>query len=146
MPDNALGPLSEINRLIRENRIAEFQSPNLALGLRPLEFSAGRSRWSWETQPPHVLNPFGLIQGGYLALFVDDLLSTAIGSVLEEGEWAVTAETKVTYVRALKPSSLIGEARVVRRSRALAFLEASVAERGGEIAVLASSTWAISRR
>ena len=146
MPDNVLGPLSEINRLIRENRIAEFQSPNLALGLRPLEFSAGRSRWSWETQPPQVLNPFGLIQGGYLALFVDDLLSTAIGSVLEEGEWAVTAETKVTYVRALKPSSLIGEARVVRRSRALAFLEASVAERGGEIAVLASSTWAISRR
>src|SRR6266481_2828088 len=145
MPDNVLGPLSEINRLIRENRIAEFQSPNLALGLRPLEFSAGRSRWSWETQPPQVLNPFGLIQGGYLALFVDDLLSTAIGSVLEEGEWAVTAETKVTYVRALKPSSLIGEARVVRRSRALAFLEASVAERGGEIAVLASSTWAISR-
>jgi hypothetical protein len=38
--------LVELNRLIRENRVAEYPSPNLALGMRPLEFGAGTSRWA----------------------------------------------------------------------------------------------------
>jgi uncharacterized protein (TIGR00369 family) len=143
--DSSLGPLEEINRVIRENRVGDYRSPNLALGMRPMEFGRGSARWSWEVQPPLALNPFGTLQGGYLALFVDELLSTAIGSVLETGEWAVTAEMKLSYLRALRPGALAGSARVIRRSRALAFLEASIAADGQEPAVLATSTWAISR-
>ncbi len=143
--DKTLGPLTELNCLIRENRVGDYRSSNLALGMRPLEFGAGAARWSWEAQPPVTLNPFGTLQGGYLALFVDELLSTAIASVLEEGEWAVTAELKLSYLRALKPVPLEGLANVVRRTRALAFLEARILLPGGEPAVSASSTWAISR-
>lgn len=142
-----LAPLELINRLIRENRVADYASPNLALGMRPDEFGAGTSRWSWNAQPPGVLNPFGTIQGGYLALFIDEMLSTAIGSVLETGEWAVTAEIKISYLRALRPGALTGSARVIRRTRALAFMGAEIiaAEDGGGPAVIATSTWAISK-
>ena len=63
------------------------------------------------------------MQGGYLALFVDEMFSTAIGSVLEEGEWAVTAEVKLSFLRALRPGAIEGFASVVRRTRSLAFLE-----------------------
>jgi acyl-coenzyme A thioesterase PaaI-like protein len=66
--------------------------------------------------------------------------------VLEEGEWAVTAEVKISYLRALQPGALDGSARVLRRSRTLAFLEAEVSGLGGGVAIRASSTWAISRR
>ena len=97
MSESKLAPVDSINQLIRENRVGDFASPNLALGMRPLEFGRGTSRWSWESQPPSVLNPFGIVQGGYLAIFVDEMLSTAIASVLEAGEWAVTAEVKLTY-------------------------------------------------
>ncbi len=96
MSESKLAPVDSINQLIRENRIGDFSSPNLALGMRPLEFAAGASRWSWESQPPSALNPFGTVQGGYLAMFIDEMLSTAIASVLEAGEWAVTAEVKLT--------------------------------------------------
>jgi len=143
--ENKLAPVDSINRLIRENRVSDFASPNLALGMRPLEFGAGTSRWVWESQPPLVLNPFGIVQGGYLAIFVDEMLSTAIASVLEAGEWAVTAEVKLTYMRALHPGALSGEARVIRRTRALAFMEASIANARGEVAVTATSTWAIAK-
>ena len=145
MSESKLAPVDSINQLIRENRTGDFSSPNLALGMRPLEFGAGTSRWSWESQPPSVLNPFGIVQGGYLAIFVDEMLSTAIASLLEAGEWAVTAEVKLTYLRALRPGPLSGDARVVRRTRALAFMEASIANERGEVAVTASSTWAISK-
>jgi len=140
------GPLTERNRLIRENRVGEYTSPNLALGMAPVEFGAGSSRWEWKEQPAAALNPFGTIQGGYLAVFVDELLSTAIASVLDDGEWAMTAEFKISFLRALTPGGLTGIARVLRRSRALAFLEAQVEAEDGQIAVSASSTWAVMKR
>jgi uncharacterized protein (TIGR00369 family) len=143
--ESKLVPVDSINQLIRENRVGDYSSPNLALGMRPVEFGPGVSRWRWESQPPSVLNPFAILQGGYLAIFIDEMLSTAIASVLEAGEWAVTAEVKLTYLRALRPGSLGGDARVLRRTRALAFMEASIANARGEVAVTASSTWAIAK-
>ncbi|HVC45281.1 MAG TPA: PaaI family thioesterase [Candidatus Binataceae bacterium] len=137
--------LVDLNRLIRDNRIAEYPSPNLALGMRPLEFGPGTSRWTWTDQPSAALNPFGLLQGGYLAIFVDELCSTAIASVLEEREWSVTAECKISYLRALKPGVIAGTAEVIRRSRSLAFLAADLRGADGRIAVQASATWAISQ-
>jgi uncharacterized protein (TIGR00369 family) len=73
-------------------------------------------------------------------------LATAIASVLEDGEWAMTAEFKVNFLRALTPSPLEGSGRVLRRSRALASLEAQVATEGGQIAATASSTCAVMKR
>jgi uncharacterized protein (TIGR00369 family) len=138
-------PLLELNRIIRENRVDDFPTPNRALGMRPLEFAPGKSVWTWESQPAAAINPFGTIQGGYLAVFVDQLLSTAIGSVLEEDEWAVTAELKLTYLRALTPQRLEGRGQVIRRTRGVAFMQAEVCNAAAQAAVLASSTWAISR-
>jgi uncharacterized protein (TIGR00369 family) len=139
-------PVTEINRIVRENRISDYQSPNLALGMRPIEFGPGTSKWSWREPPAQVLNPFGGLQGGYLAVFMDELFSTAMASVLEDEEWAVTAEFKLSFLRALTPQRLAGNARVLRRSRAVAFLEAEITSEDGAAAVRASSTWAISRR
>jgi len=143
--ESSPGPQDSINRLIRENRLGDFSSPNLALGMRPTNFGPGTSRWAWDSQPPSVLNPFGTIQGGFLALFVDEMFSTAIASILDSGEWAVTAEVKISYLRALRPEAITGEAEVIRRTRALAFMQASIISGRGEVAVTASSTWAISK-
>ncbi len=142
----SLGPLEEINRTIRENRVDDYPRTNRGLGMRPVEFSAGTSKWRWTDQPAQVLNPFGTIQGGFVAVFVDELFSTAIGSVLEDGEWATTAEMKLSYLRSLAPGNIEGTARVVRRTRTIAFVEAAVTTSNGESAVLGSSTWAIQRK
>ena len=139
-------PLVELNQLICENRVGEYSSPNLALGMSPVKFSAGTSRWVWSHQPAAALNPFGTLQGGYLAVFIDELFSTAVASVLEVGELAMTAEFKVTFLSALPPGRLHGSAKVIRRSRSLAFLEAEVTGENGQTAVTASSTWAVLRR
>ena len=113
--------------------------------MRPLAFGSGTSQWLWEHQPPVALNPFGTVQGGYITVLVDEMLSTAIASVLAEGEWAMTAEFKVNFLRVLSPGSWNGEARVLRRTRALAFLEAQITDQAGTVAVTATSTWAIAQ-
>lgn len=138
-------PLPDLNRIIRDNRVDDFRTPNLALGMRPIQFGPGTSLWIWENQPEAAINPFGTIQGGYLAVFVDEILSTAIGSVLEQGEWAVTAELKLSYLRALTPQRLEGRGRVIRRTRGVAFMDAEVHSSAGQAAVIATSTWVVSR-
>ena len=140
------GPLGEINRLIKENRVADYVSPILALGMHPVAFGAGTSQWQWDNQPAAVLNPFGTIHGGYIAVLIDEMLATAIASVLEEGEWAMTAEFKVNFLRVLGTGCWEGAARVIRRTRSLAFLEADILDTAGAVAVTASSTWSIARR
>ncbi|MGH7779129.1 MAG: PaaI family thioesterase [Candidatus Binataceae bacterium] len=146
MPDRSpLRALSAINQIIRENRIADYVSVSRALGMRPIEFGSGTSRWDWREHPAQILNPFGTIAGGFIGVFVDEMLSTAIGSILDEGEFAVTAEIKLSYLRVLMPGPITGTARVIRRTRTLAFLDASVVSAAGETAATASSTWAISR-
>ncbi len=58
----------------------------------------------------------------------------------------MTAEFKVTFLSALTPGLLHGSAKVIRRSRSLAFLEGQVTAENGTAAVTASSTWAVLRR
>ena len=140
-----LAPLAELNRIIRENRVAEYRSPALSLGMRPQEFASGSSRWVWPDQPELVLNPFGTLRGGFIAVFIDELFSTAIASLLEQHEWAVTAEVKISHLRPLLPGSISGAGRVLRRGRGVAFLEAEILGADGQIAVRGSSTWSISR-
>jgi uncharacterized protein (TIGR00369 family) len=135
--------LNDLNKLIREGRVDDYPSANRELGMKPVHFGAGTSRWEWSEQPPAACNPFGIIQGGYLAVFVDELFSTAIGSVLEEGEFAVTAEAKISYLRAARPAILKGSASVIRRARSLAFLSAEVRDAQDAIVIVASSTWSI---
>jgi uncharacterized protein (TIGR00369 family) len=139
-------PLIELNQLIKDNRVSEYSSPNLALGMRPVVFGAGTAQWVWEQPPPNTLNPFGTVQGGYVAILIDEMFSTAIASVLEAAEWAMTVEFKVNFLRALNPKPLHGEARVLRRTRSIAFLEAQITDQSGVVAVTASSTWAIAQR
>jgi hypothetical protein len=52
------------------------------------------------------LNLFGTVQGGYLAVLIDEMFSTVIASVLEVEEWAMTAEFKINFLRALNPQFL----------------------------------------
>src|SRR5258708_37987684 len=101
-------PLAELNRIIRENRIAEYQSPALDLGMRPTAFGIGTAAWIWNDQPPRVMNPFGTIGGGCIAIFVDELFSTAIGSVLGAGAWAMTAEVENSHLPAAHPGGNTG--------------------------------------
>jgi uncharacterized protein (TIGR00369 family) len=125
--------------------VAEYSSPNLALGMHPVGFGGGSSRWLWEQQPPAVLNPFGTVSGGYVAVLIDEMFSTAIASVLGADEWALTVEFKNNFLRSLTPKPLEGDARVIRRTRSICFLEAKITDQNGICAVTATSTWAISR-
>lgn len=141
-----LEALTELNRAIRENRLGEVSR---VLGREPgmsaLGFEPGLSRWEWRPSDERARNPFGFVFGGYLAVFVDALLSSVLGTVLEEGELATTADLRVAYVRAARFAPLRGEGRIVHRGRSVAFADAEVFTESGDLVVAASSTWTVLR-
>ncbi|MGH8008207.1 MAG: PaaI family thioesterase, partial [Candidatus Binatia bacterium] len=113
------------------------------LQMRPLRFASGASLWEWDAAQERVLNPFGYIAGGYLTVFADELLSSAIGSMLEAGELATTAELKISFLKPAVKGLLRGEGKVLRKGKRVAFVEATIKNAQDEIVAMVSSTWTV---
>ena len=86
------------------------------------------------------LNPAGVIQGGFVAAMLDDTMGPALVATLPEGEFAVTLELKVNFLRAAAPGRITGTGRVVRRGKDVAFLAGELADDSGQIVAVATAT------
>ena len=139
-----LSPVEKLNQALRENRPEEYVSTlHRELGLRPLQFSPGASVWEWDATQERVLNPFGYVSGGYLTVFADELMASAIGSVLNEGEFATTAELKISFLKPVAKGVVRGEGKVLRKGKRVAFLEATIKNVKDEVVGVVTSTWTV---
>lgn len=89
---------------------------------------------------PDLINPVGKVQGGFLAAMLDDTLGPALVATLDEGQFAVTLELKVSFLRPASVGLLVGRGRVVHRGGSIAFLEGSLSESDGTIVATATAT------
>jgi uncharacterized protein (TIGR00369 family) len=71
------------------------------------------------------LYPAGVIQGGFLSARLDDMLGPALVTGLNPGDFALTADLHVQFLRPARPGRLLGRGRVVRRGRDVGFLAGS---------------------
>ena len=139
-----LSPLEKLNQALRENRPHDFVAPrHQELGMRPLQFGPGTSLWEWDATREQVLNAFGYVAGGYLTVFADELLGSAIGSVLDAGEFATTAELKISFLKPVPKGLVRGEGKVVRKGKQIAFVEATMKNTKDELVATVSSTWTV---
>ncbi|HEV8712841.1 MAG TPA: PaaI family thioesterase [Candidatus Binatia bacterium] len=139
-----LSPLEKLNQALRDNRPEDFLSArHRELGMRPLHFGPGTSLWEWDATHEQVLNPFGYIAGGSLTVFADELMGSAIGSVLEKGELATTAELKISFLKPVAKGLVRGEGKVLRKGKRVAFVEATIKNAQDEVVAAVSSTWTI---
>jgi uncharacterized protein (TIGR00369 family) len=74
-----------------------------------------------------------IVHGGALATVADEALATVAFTLAGEGQATVTADLKVDFLRPARPGRVLARARVVHRTRRLAFCEASVQNAGGEV-------------
>lgn len=139
-----ISPVEKLNTALRENRPEDYLTDaHREIGLRPVRFSPGRSEWEWNATLPRVLNPFGYVAGGYLSVFADELLSSAIGSVMDEGEFATTAELKISFLKPVKKGLVTGAGKVLRKGQRVAFVEATITNEKDEVVATVSSTWTV---
>jgi uncharacterized protein (TIGR00369 family) len=92
------------------------------------------------TAGPEMANPMGNVQGGFLAAMLDDTLGPALVATLDAGQFAVTLELKVNYLRPASAGRLVGRGRVVHRGGSVAFLEGSLSDAAGATLATATAT------
>jgi uncharacterized protein (TIGR00369 family) len=86
------------------------------------------------------VNPAGVIQGGFLAAMLDDTLGPALVAGLKPGDFALTTDLHVQFLRPARPGRLLGRGRVVRRGRDVGFLAGELVDDEGAIVAVATAT------
>jgi uncharacterized protein (TIGR00369 family) len=87
-----------------------------------------------------VLNPAGIVHGGWAMTLLDSALGCAVHTTLEKGEVFVSLDTSVRFIRAITPDTgqvrCIG--RIQSRGRRIATAEGRIEDQKGR--VLATGT------
>jgi uncharacterized protein (TIGR00369 family) len=122
----------------------EIPAPPVAglLGWHALHLEPGLVRVRFQARE-EFFNPQGVVQGGILAAMLDDTLGPAGFTLLDEGMFAPTISLNVTFIRPAHAGCLIGEGRVVHRSRGYLHLEGKLTTEDGDLIATATATAAI---
>jgi uncharacterized protein (TIGR00369 family) len=86
------------------------------------------------------VNPVGVIQGGFLAAMLDETLGPALVATLKPGDFALTTDLHVQFLRPARPGALRGRGRVVRRGRDVGFLADELLDQDGAVVAVATAT------
>jgi uncharacterized protein (TIGR00369 family) len=90
----------------------------------------------------HLLNPMGIVHGGWTMTLIDSAAGCAAHTLLPAGVGYTTVETKVNFARAIRADTgrVRAEARVVSKGRQVISAEAYVKTRDGKLLAHGTST------
>jgi acyl-CoA thioesterase len=111
------------------------------IGMRVETPGDGRSR-STLTVAPHHLNPHGVVHGAVLCALADTGMGAALYTVLAPGQSCATIELKISFLAPARGGELRCETELLRKGRAVAFLESRVYA-GEDLAATASGSYAL---
>ncbi|HEX8655323.1 MAG TPA: PaaI family thioesterase [Allosphingosinicella sp.] len=129
--------------LLRAMVAGHLPAPPMAerLGFRLAEVDEGRA--VFEGAPDaRLLNPLGTVHGGYALTLIDSAAGCAVHSRLPAGTGYTTLETKVNFVRAIKPDGrpVRCEGTVLSLGRQIGTAEARLTDADGILLAHGSST------
>jgi uncharacterized protein (TIGR00369 family) len=124
-----------------KSRFAATPKPDCA-ALTPLELIDADAEMNWVkirfAEQAAFRNHFGNIQGGFAVAMLDAVVS--IAAFAKTNAWLPTIEIKTSFLEPLPIGPCIGEGRVLRVGKSLAFLEGRLLTPRGTPAVAATAT------
>lgn len=127
-------------RALAEGR---YPPPSIAetLGFRLVEVGEGLAVFEGEPSD-RVLNPLGIVHGGWALTLVDSACGAAGHTTLPAGVGYGTLETKANFVRQItaKTGTLRAEGRVLTRGRSILTAEAKITGATGKLYAHGTST------
>ena len=130
----------EVLRAIMEGRLP---APPIAATLTFELVEVGDGFAAFEGDPgPHLLNPLGMVHGGWALTLIDSAAGCAAHSLLPAGVGYATVETKGNFSRPIAADAgrVRAEARVVGRGRQIISAEARVLDAEGRVLAHGTST------
>jgi uncharacterized protein (TIGR00369 family) len=95
----------------------------VTLGYRSVEQNDGISIIEWDATPDYCFHDSSgpIVHGGMVSTLLDTAMGGACWTVMQGAESFLTADLRVEFMRAARPGTLRAEARVVNRTRRVAF-------------------------
>ncbi len=115
------------------------------IGFELVDISAGSAVFTLQGDPSRHANPMGTMHGGVLVDLGDAAMGFAMASTLAEGESFTTIELKANYFKPVWTARLRAEARMVKRSRTLGYLECDIVDEGKALVCKLASTCMVLR-
>lgn len=129
--------------VLRAMIAGRLPAPHMAdtLGFRLIEVEDGFALFEGEPSA-RLLNPLGVVHGGWALTLVDSATGCAAHSTLPADHRYTTIETKANFVRAIMPDTGLvrAEGRVVARGRRVITAEARVTDAQGRLLAHGTST------
>jgi uncharacterized protein (TIGR00369 family) len=97
------------------------------------------------TATEQMLNPMGVVQGGFLAAMLDDTMGPALVATLGNGAWAPTIDLHTQFLTPARPGELRATGWVVKQGRDIAFLAGELRNAAGDLVATATARAAIRR-
>jgi uncharacterized protein (TIGR00369 family) len=106
-----------------------------------VEAADGRAVFEADTGP-HLLNPLGIVHGGWALTLIDSATGCAVHTLLPPGVGYTTVETKVNFTRPIKHDTgrVRAEGRVVNRGRQIMTAEGRLLDSEGRVLAHGTST------
>lgn len=127
----------------------KFPPPSIAttLGFTLAEVEAGKAVFIGEPSE-RILNPLGIVHGGYALTLIDSCCGCAAHTTLSAGVGYTTVETKVNFVRAITPATgpIRAEGKVVARGRTIITTEGTLTDSAGKLLAHGTSTLMVLRQ
>jgi uncharacterized protein (TIGR00369 family) len=92
------------------------------------------------TVRPDMHNGVGWLQGGILVAIADEAMALALYPLLEKNEGIATIAESTSFIKGVRKGTILAEARVVKKGRRVAFMEAEVWADDGEKTLLSRTT------
>ena len=122
-------------------------SISTTLGFYLAEVDDGRALFIGEPSD-RILNPLGIVHGGYALTLIDSCTGCAAHTTLPAGVSYTTVETKVNFVRAMTPNTgqVRAEGMVVARGRTIITAEGKITDSRGRLLAHGTSTLIVLRQ
>jgi len=122
-------------------------SISTTLGFYLAEVGEGRALFIGEPSD-RILNPLGIVHGGYALTLIDSCTGCAAHTTLAAGVSYTTVETKVNFVRAMTPETgqVRAEGVVVARGRTIITAEGKITDSRGRLLAHGTSTLIVLRQ
>jgi uncharacterized protein (TIGR00369 family) len=116
------------------------------MGFRLIEVDDGKAVFEGDPSD-RVLNPLGIVHGGFALTLIDSATGCAAHTTLPAGVGYTTVETKVNFVRAITPSTgpVRAEGVVVARGRTIITAEGRLTDTRGKLLAHGTSTLMVLR-
>jgi uncharacterized protein (TIGR00369 family) len=111
---------------LEQARVFFAQAPFVVdLGIEPTALAEGRCETRLALQPRHLQHT-GQVHAGVVTTLADHTAGAAAQSTLPAGSFAITAELKISLLRATRGRLLTCRGLVIKAGRALVFTESEV--------------------